>query len=96
MRMLAVFDGFRSLPAHDLIEVAALAACGFLLIQQGQIALVEFLEPLVPTDVFEFVLPGIARKIEAQNSDVILAAGPADASGLSLAPRSSAQLLICS
>jgi hypothetical protein len=61
--------------AYKLIEVAALSACGGLLKQQCQAALIELLEPVVPGDFFERSFAAIARKINTQDSDVAIASG---------------------
>src|SRR5690348_7954957 len=56
--------------AHEFIEVAALSACRRFLIQQCQTALVEFVEPVVPGDLFERSLAAVTGEIDAQNANV--------------------------
>jgi hypothetical protein len=63
----------RRLAAYELIEVAALSACGRLLKQQRQAALIEFVEPVIPGDLFERSFPAVAREIDAQDADVAIA-----------------------
>jgi len=43
----------RCFAAHQLVEVAALSGCGRFLEQQREAALIEFVEPLIPGDLFE-------------------------------------------
>jgi len=73
---------FRGFAFHQLIEIALLSARGLLLDQQSKTALVEFVEPCVPADFFQRLLAAIAGEIQAEQSHVFLAAGPAHASGM--------------
>ena len=77
----------RRLAAYEFIEVAALSACGRLLKQQCQAAFIEFVEPIIPGNLFERSFPAVAREVEAQDADVAIA------SGVSYTRRTSAALL---
>lgn len=68
--------------AHQLVEVALVAAGGGLLIEQRETALIELLEELVPVDVLQGLLPRVSREIKTQDSHVIIVAGSPYASGL--------------
>jgi hypothetical protein len=65
--------------SDDLVEIAPLSAGSLVLHDQCQVIVVEFLEPLVPRDLFERISAAVARKIEANHSDVIAASSVADA-----------------
>ncbi|HEX6805651.1 MAG TPA: hypothetical protein VF133_18365 [Terriglobales bacterium] len=64
--------------ADKFVEVALLAACGFVLHHQGKVVVVKLLEPVIPGDFFEGIGAAIARKIETDHANVIAAAGIAD------------------
>jgi len=55
------------LAINQLVEVAALPASGFFLVKQSQVLAIENLEELVPRNMLEGIVPGVTRKIEAQN-----------------------------
>jgi hypothetical protein len=69
------------LATHQFVEVAALSACRRFLKQQRQPALVEFIKPLVPGNLFERAFATITWKIDAQNADVAIASGVSHARG---------------
>src|SRR4051794_8669744 len=48
----------RRLTTDQFVEVALLAARGFLLVKEREPCLVELLEPIVPADFFERAFPG--------------------------------------
>src|SRR5437868_2952844 len=54
-----VLARFRRLPSDQLVEVAPLAAGGFLLVDHRQLCLIELVEELVPRNLFERVVPGV-------------------------------------
>src|SRR6185312_3439885 len=67
------------LSAHQLVEIAPLAARRFFLYQQREPAFVELLEPLVPLNALQRVASAIAGKIETDHANVFTAASPAHA-----------------
>src|SRR3954452_9268218 len=69
----AVLASLRGLAADQLVEIALLAAGGFLLVQQREIGLVELLEELLPRDFLERVMLRV-RRIGELDAD---APGPA-------------------
>jgi hypothetical protein len=71
---LAVLAGFGGFTAEEFVEIVALAARGFLLIEQRQVRFVELLEKFVPGDLFEIILLGVwgAGKFDADYPGVVL------------------------
>ena len=63
------------LAAYELVEVAALSTGRRFLIQQCQAALVKFVEPVIPRDLFQRALAAVTRKVDAQNADISIASG---------------------
>src|SRR5579883_430677 len=66
------------LAAHQLVEIALLAAAGLVLHNQREIVLVKLLEPVVPGDRLQRILAGITREVEADHAGIATAAGAAD------------------
>src|SRR5262249_23821764 len=56
--------------AHELVEVAALAARRSLLVKKRQLVPVEGLEELVPSDRLQGFLTGVPRKVETKQTCV--------------------------
>jgi hypothetical protein len=52
-----------------------LSTGGLLLYKQRKIALIEFLEPVVPRYFFQRILSAVAGKIEANHTYVVAASG---------------------
>jgi hypothetical protein len=61
-----------------------LAACGLVLDEQREVALVEFLEPIVPRYFFQRSFSAVARKIETNHADIVTASGAAYTGGFSV------------
>jgi hypothetical protein len=63
---------------YKLIEIALLTVRGLVLHNQRQVAILEILEPLVPTDFFQRVSAAISRKIQTDNSGIVIGMGPSN------------------
>src|SRR4051794_37087700 len=72
---LAVRPRLGGLAADQLVEIAAFAAGGFLLVEEGEPRFVELLEKLVPGDFLEGVVLGVwrVRELQAENAGAALA-----------------------
>jgi hypothetical protein len=73
------FGCFRGFTRHQLVEIALLAARGFVLHQEREITLLELVEPIIPGNFFERVFAGVAGEIETDHPDIIVPAGAAHA-----------------
>lgn len=51
--IISLRPALRGFSPNQLVEVAPSAGRQFVLHQQGKIALVEFIEPLIPVDMFQ-------------------------------------------
>src|SRR5450755_1583180 len=73
--LLFAFRGFivAALAAHKLEETALFAARRLLLIKQGKLLLIKLLEKRVPGDLFQRFGTAIARKVDAQETDIAIA-----------------------
>jgi hypothetical protein len=65
------------LPADELVEVALLSASGLVLNEKGEVIPIEFVEPLIPADLFERLRAAVAREIEPNDAGLIAAFGTA-------------------
>jgi hypothetical protein len=65
----AVFAGFGGFATDELVEVAALAAGRFFLVDQRQICFVKLLKEFLPGDLLEVFILGIRRAREFDSND---------------------------
>src|SRR3954447_11563476 len=70
---------FGRLAIDELEEGAAFAGALLLLVEEREAARIELLEPLVPGDVLELVLPDAAGEVDPQDPGIVAAARLADA-----------------
>jgi hypothetical protein len=66
--------------SNQLVEVAALTAGGFVLYEQGKLALIELLEPVVPLNRLQRLRAAVSRKIQANHARILCPAGAAHTS----------------
>ena len=79
----AVLAGFGRFTADELVEIAALAARCFLLIEQREVRFVKLLEEFLPRDLFEIVVLRIRciGEFEADYPGTVLRLRRADGGG---------------
>ena len=93
-------DG-KDLPAASLLLAAdqlAEATVLVVLVQEGELVLIEALEPLVPADLLQTVLSAVAGVIDAQQTRVIFGLGafdPGRTSATLLDPRANGRVIRC-
>ena len=92
--MIPAFDVFGRFGAYEFIEVTALASGGLFLVEQGEIAFVEFLEKLVPGDLLQIFFA--AKTWKSSRSMPMSPRSPVPFTHDGWAPRSSAQRRISS
>src|SRR4051794_3317093 len=68
--------------AHQLVEPTLRAVGGSVLIDEGQVVVVERPEPFVPGDLLKQLLSTVAGEIDAEHAGVRAPARPAGAGGL--------------
>src|SRR3954469_20663725 len=56
----------------DLVKVASLPTSSLFLIDQSKIIIIELLEKLIPTDLFEGAFTAVSREVYPKNADVIV------------------------
>ena len=64
--------GLNAIATYDFVEITFFAFRSFVLNEQGQIIVVEFVEPLIPFDFFERAFAGISGKVETNDPDVVI------------------------
>src|SRR5687767_5371765 len=69
-------------PVDQLVEVTAPAVLALLTVQEGELALVELFEELVPRDGLKRFGARVAGEVDAEQADVVSVAGATDARGL--------------
>jgi hypothetical protein len=72
----------RRFGAHNFVEVAALASGRFLLVQESQVALIEFFKPLVPVNVLQALFTAVTGKVQPEQPDIALVPGALYAGGM--------------
>jgi hypothetical protein len=70
---------------YELVEIALLATGGLILNQKREIALVKFVEPLVPGNLFQRICATVTREINPDHPYVVSTPGPTYARRLSAA-----------
>src|SRR5436305_15264348 len=73
-----VVSGLSIMATDKLVEAGFIALWGLILDDQGQILLLEFLEPLLPGDGLEGLLATLAREIDANPAHIIPPTRPFD------------------
>src|SRR4051794_20182762 len=80
-----LFGKIYSFCFNNLVEVASFPTTSFFLIDQSKIIVIELLEKLIPTDLFERTFTAIPREVYPKNADVIVRFRALDVSRLAAA-----------
>jgi hypothetical protein len=71
--MRAALRRCSGLAAHQLVEIALLPACGFILHKKSEPVVFEFIEPFVPRNLFEGIAAAVSREIQTNDARIVAA-----------------------